>query len=339
MSSLDNVGGDGEPSENDNVAPDVENVVGGRGPDTILGSDSPNGLTGGAGEDFLDGLGGRDDIRAGDAVDLVRTRDGAGDGVSNCGSGKDFVIADPGERSFPGCETVDNRLLDRPVGGRTIALAPRGTFALRLPDAQRFFDLGDHVNFPVRSIVDSKRGTVRLTASRKQARKTKRKRRGSRRRTVRPSGDFSGGIFRVSQRSARSPLALALEGNELAGCAQLAGQGLRRGKRRRWINAITIRTGYSIRGRWSSGTTYGTKWTVEDYCEGTRTVVDRGAVKVRDRGRRRTVIVRPASYKPPRRRGKARKLCKGNRRCPSGTFPAPGDGTPSKSGSYFATGR
>ena len=52
--------GDGAAGENDNVATDVENVLGGSGNDIITGSANPNTLDGGPGADVVNGAGGND---------------------------------------------------------------------------------------------------------------------------------------------------------------------------------------------------------------------------------------------------------------------------------------
>jgi hypothetical protein len=49
---------------------------------------------------------------------------------------------------------------------------------------------------------------------------------------------------------------------------------------------------YSTRGRNSVATVRGTVWETVDSCAGTRTVVKRGVVSVRDLHRRRSVLVR-----------------------------------------------
>jgi uncharacterized delta-60 repeat protein/uncharacterized repeat protein (TIGR01451 family) len=60
--SLDDMPNDGQPFERDNVRRDVENIVGGAGPDTLKGSAADNSLFGGDGNDQLSGLGGEDKL-------------------------------------------------------------------------------------------------------------------------------------------------------------------------------------------------------------------------------------------------------------------------------------
>jgi len=80
--SLDGRANDGEApregyaGEFDNIAPDVENVRGGSGDDSIVGSNGRNTLIGGAGNDTLSGLGGDDVLVGGDGDDLLLGGDG-----------------------------------------------------------------------------------------------------------------------------------------------------------------------------------------------------------------------------------------------------------------------
>jgi hypothetical protein len=47
-----------------------------------------------------------------------------------------------------------------------------------------------------------------------------------------------------------------------------------------------------VRGKHSIGAAFGTKWITEERCNGTFTKVLSGVVRVRDLGRKRTVVVR-----------------------------------------------
>jgi hypothetical protein len=69
--TLDGAAGDGEAGENDNVSPDVENVNGGSGNDTLIGADADNGLYGNAGNDTLSGGNGSDQLDGGPGDDLL----------------------------------------------------------------------------------------------------------------------------------------------------------------------------------------------------------------------------------------------------------------------------
>jgi hypothetical protein len=71
--SIDNVANDGDASDGpagarDNVKPDIENLSGGSGNDSLTGSAASNRLTGRLGADSLSGLGGNDELFANDGV-------------------------------------------------------------------------------------------------------------------------------------------------------------------------------------------------------------------------------------------------------------------------------
>jgi Ca2+-binding RTX toxin-like protein len=93
--TLDGTANDGEANERDDVRADVENVTGGSGNDTIVGTASANRLDGGAGTDTLRGMGGDDTLIGGAGYD---TLDG-GDGVDRCDPGADGARVDYCDRS------------------------------------------------------------------------------------------------------------------------------------------------------------------------------------------------------------------------------------------------
>ncbi len=75
--TLDNVAGDGQAGENDNVHSDVENVIGGTTTDALTGSSAANRLEGRGGSDTLLGVGGSDVLDGGSGGDTI----GGGAGV------------------------------------------------------------------------------------------------------------------------------------------------------------------------------------------------------------------------------------------------------------------
>ena len=103
--SLDDQPGDGAAGEGDNVASDVEDVVGGAGNDVISGNDADNVLDGGNGNDRIDGGGGVDTYTGGDGDDVLLARDGNREQV-DCGGGSDAATGDEVDL-LAGCETVD----------------------------------------------------------------------------------------------------------------------------------------------------------------------------------------------------------------------------------------
>ncbi|HEU4425352.1 MAG TPA: hypothetical protein VFR67_22700, partial [Pilimelia sp.] len=69
VADADGVRDDGEPRERDNIATDVENLIGGTGPDMLTGGPMANLLIGGAGADNLRGLAGSDRLDGGPGFD------------------------------------------------------------------------------------------------------------------------------------------------------------------------------------------------------------------------------------------------------------------------------
>jgi Ca2+-binding RTX toxin-like protein len=69
--TLDGQPNDGAADENDDIATDIENVIGGLGNDTIIGNDQRNRLDGGGGDDHLTGGGARDVLIGGDGDDTA----------------------------------------------------------------------------------------------------------------------------------------------------------------------------------------------------------------------------------------------------------------------------
>ncbi|WP_188113301.1 calcium-binding protein [Nocardioides humilatus] len=71
VANLDGAANDGEAGEGDQIAGNVENLVGGSGADTLTGSAVKNVLNGGAGDDLLNGMAGADQFFGGPGVDTV----------------------------------------------------------------------------------------------------------------------------------------------------------------------------------------------------------------------------------------------------------------------------
>ena len=98
--AIDGLATDGGASDGaaDDVAADVENLVGGRGDDSLTGSAAANRLTGGLGADVLRGLG---------RNDVLVAKDGVADAELDCGAGdRDLVTIDPIDPPSIGCERV-----------------------------------------------------------------------------------------------------------------------------------------------------------------------------------------------------------------------------------------
>jgi len=157
----------------------------------------------------------------------------------------------------------------------------------------RFVPLSEARQIPVGSLLDVRKGKVRLQSARD-------------RRGTRQNGDFSGGVLRVrqsKQRKAKGLTVLDLQGPRFASC-KTRRRVVRRGRRatttpHAWASrrkprrtSANTRGRFGTRGNESSATARGTKWTMTDSCKGTLTKVTRGTVVVRDFRRRKTIIVK-----------------------------------------------
>lgn len=83
----------GQTGEGDALS-SIEDVLGGDGPDTLLGDNEWNVLEGGDGADVLDGRRGRDDVYGDAGRDTIEARDGEEDYIE-CGEDGALVSADP----------------------------------------------------------------------------------------------------------------------------------------------------------------------------------------------------------------------------------------------------
>ena len=149
---------------------------------------------------------------------------------------------------------------------------------------RRFVPLSQARQIPVGSLLDTRKGTVRIASAGPTAGKTQ-------------SGQFAAGVFQVlqsRQRRAKGLTELSLKGSSFSSCRKP-----RRGKRAsasasRRIRRLSSNTRgrFRTRGRHSSATVRGTKWTITDRCDGTLTQVARGKVAVRDFRRKKTIVVK-----------------------------------------------
>ena len=157
-----------------------------------------------------------------------------------------------------------------------------GTVLVKEPGG-KFVPLNGQTEIPVGSQIDTLKGTVRLIAGLGGGKTN--------------SGDFSQGIFTILQaKKAGAVMTLRLDGGNFRVCRQSAGRALsieatnrKRKVRRLWGSG---KGRFTSRGRSAAATVTGTKWLVEDRCDGTLVKVVRGVVRVRDFRRHKTVIVK-----------------------------------------------
>jgi hypothetical protein len=165
-----------------------------------------------------------------------------------------------------------------PVLGRSFTASPTsGTVLVELPGTGRFVPLADARSLPVGTIVDARKGVVRLYATS-----------GG----VTYFADFYEGIFQIAQLAKRGSTAdLKLFGGNFKGCPKAARGGAARKKsiRHLWGKGSGP---FRTLGRFSAATVRGTTWLTDDQCTGTLTKVTTGSVSVRDLVKKKTVVVR-----------------------------------------------
>jgi CSLREA domain-containing protein len=152
--------------------------------------------------------------------------------------------------------------LPPPVAGETVNVSrARGTVKVKLPGSDEFFDLEGGQQVPVGSTFDTVKGRVNLQAA------------GSQR------AWFYEGVFKLGQGKGRKPLStLTLAGRLQCGGGGKASIAQKRKKRRLWGDG---KGKFRTKGKHSAATVVGTRWLVEDRCNGTLTRVRKGVVRVR----------------------------------------------------------
>lgn len=171
---------------------------------------------------------------------------------------------------------------DRTATVRTVS----GTVLVRIPGGASFTTLGALRSVPMGTTIDTTNGTVALRTASDTAGQIER-------------GQFYGGIFRIAQARAPSPVrggrrvaitSLTLSGPMTECAASAASRGHQAAAGRRlWGNA---HGNFQTRGRYASATVRGTEWLTEDTCAGTLVKVGRGVVAVEDLRTHRTTLVR-----------------------------------------------
>ena len=162
-----------------------------------------------------------------------------------------------------------------PLLGRAAVIeVVRGRIHYRLPGTRKIVRLRRPSQVPMGTVVDARNGRVRVIVARN--------RRGGRWRSV-----FYAGRFTLTQeRSGDRVTTLELVGGDFSPCepeasASRVAAEARRAKRirRLWGDG---KGRFRTRGRYSAASVRGTRWLVEDRCDGTLTRVARGIVDVED---------------------------------------------------------
>jgi hypothetical protein len=207
---------------------------------------------------------------------------GSGDsGSGNSGSGDSGPgNSGPGDSGTGGADSQGSGSSGEPELGKTVGVEPvDGLIRVRKPDDKGFGALDPNGTVPTGTVIDATRGKVMLTTA-VSANKTQ-------------TATFWGGVFQVRQsRTGHGYTDLYLRGPSLGKCPA-RGQAASSAKRRsRSLWGKDRRGRYRTHGRNSVATVRGTTWLTTETCAGTVTWVRQGAVAVRDKHRKRTVLVR-----------------------------------------------
>ena len=178
-----------------------------------------------------------------------------------------------------------------PVLGETVVVAPgQGKVLVRPPGTRRFRALIGAATLPSGTVVDARRGRIRLTTALDEAGKFQ-------------TGRFWGSRFQIRQGyNAAGMTSLTLRGGDFGRCPARAGTlatassvARENPTTRRVVRSLWARDRggrFRTYGNNSVATARGTAWVTRDRCDGTVTRVREGAVAVRDRRAGRTVVVR-----------------------------------------------
>jgi hypothetical protein len=239
---------------------------------------------------------------AGDACDPVVPRllsdvdlDGVPDSADNCAQRPNPLQEDfDADGIGDACDESNGRLA--PAVGRTgSARVITGTVLIdRGPGGP--VPLEGAESIPMGSVINATRGAVLITASA-----------GSGRTHV---GTFSEGSFQISQiksdRATEQTTDLTLRGAAASSSCRQNGKRKpgKKGVYRKLRGDASGR--FRVLGRRSASTVRGTVWITEERCTGTNTSVVRGSVAVRDKGKKKTYLVRAGdSYLARTRRANA----------------------------------
>jgi hypothetical protein len=172
-----------------------------------------------------------------------------------------------------------------PVLGESLSAGPAsGSISVRVPGTSTFVPLAGGAAIPTGSTVDARHGAVRIVTAVGDAGDTQ-------------AATFRGAKFKVVQRTSAGGLTdILLRGGNFAACPAVPGRSrvtaaVTRTRKVRSLWSRDHHGRFRTRGRRSIATVRGTVWVTVDRCDGTVTKVKRGAVSVRDLGRRRTVLV------------------------------------------------
>ena len=195
----------------------------------------------------------------------------------------DVDASAPGDVAVSDLANCATDVIEQPQPGVIVgAKAESGRVLIKEPGQNKFIELDGQTEIPVGSRVDVTRGVISLTAGLGGGRTN--------------SSKFFSGLFTILQKKTRNAITtLRLEGGNFRACGRgsLSALGTD-AKRKRPVRKLwgDGKGRFTTKGRYSSATVRGTKWLVQDRCDGTLTRAQRGVVLVRDFRTRKTVILR-----------------------------------------------
>jgi streptogramin lyase len=171
--------------------------------------------------------------------------------------------------------SVSANAIPPPAVGKTIAGSTvSGTVRVKLPGSRTFVTLAQGQALPIGTLVDTRKGTVQLTATSGGAAYT---------------ANFFDGQFKLAQKKKKGSTAdLKLFGGRFRGCPRAPRAAKQKSIRHLWGDGAGK---FRTVGRFSSASVRGTKWLTDDQCTGTLTKVVAGSVVVRDFVKNRNIVV------------------------------------------------
>ena len=142
-----------------------------------------------------------------------------------------------------------------------------------------FIRLSQARQLPVRTVFDTRRGTVGLTVARDAL--------GTRTQNA----EFSRGRFAWNQSQTKALTTMTMRGGRLKGCKRRSRKKVTTARRRGRSIFGRGSGSFRTRGSRSTATVRGTTWLQKDTCRGTLTVVREGTVVVKDRAKRRPITL------------------------------------------------
>jgi hypothetical protein len=235
--------------------------------------------------------------------------DGDGDGVPDA---RDNCVTNPNPSQADGdsdgvgdaCEMAAPGDLDPVTGERVVAKVLSGEVFIKLPPTRSlkqlaplsgFVPLKGQAALPIGTIVDTRKGRMSLEST------VDGRRIGSGGRTQ--TAILSAGIFKIRQRQASprskariaTDLALQSAPGAEASCVSTAASGPIKGRGRNTVRGLTASTTkglFRIVGAAGISTATNATWATKDRCDGTRTDVGKGTVRVLNRETDKTIKVK-----------------------------------------------